>query len=165
MPTISKWEVSPAAHLFRPNRKEQRQIVFQEKSQKVKCPHCDCVSHSIVAYQANFLGYLLMVLGILIFGVLSIFLAPFLMGLTKQAVHKCAKCLNDVKQASLLGLDNLEDKVLATNIGNFGVIITRKYMLYLAMIVSAILSIYMFVLTEQEMALHPTISNLSWEGY
>lgn len=99
-----------------------------------------------------------MILGILIFGVLSIFLAPFLMGLTKQAVHKCAKCLNDVKQASLLGLDSLEDKVIAKNVGNFGVILTRKYMLYLAMIVAAILSIYMFVLTEQSMALHPHIS-------
>lgn len=67
------------------------------RSQKVKCPHCDSVSHSIVAYETNLLGYLLAILGILVFGVMSMILMPFLVGLTKQAVHKCAKCLNDVK--------------------------------------------------------------------
>ena len=71
------------------------------------------MSHSIVAYETNLLGYLLAVLGILVFGVTSIILMPFLVGLTKQAVHKCAKCLNDVKSSSTFGLNSLEDKVIA----------------------------------------------------
>ena len=87
--------------------------MFKEKSQKVKCPHCDTVSHSIVAYEANLLGYVLAFVAILIFGILSVFIMPFLVGLTKQAVHKCAKCLNDVKQSSMFGLNSLEDKVYA----------------------------------------------------
>ena len=55
------------------------------------------MSYSIVTYETNLLGYLLAVLGILVFGLLSMLMMPFLVGLTKQAVHKCAKCLNDVK--------------------------------------------------------------------
>ena len=75
---------------------------------------------------------------------------PFLVGLTKQAVHKCAKCLNDVKQASTFGLNSLEDKVIAKNIGNFGIILTRRYLLYIVMVLAAFLSIYTFVLVEEK---------------
>lgn len=53
------------------------------RPQKVKCPHCDAVSNSIVAYETNLLGYLLAVFGILVFGVLSLLLMPFLVGLTR----------------------------------------------------------------------------------
>jgi hypothetical protein len=50
---------------------------------KVKCPHCDAVSKSIVAYETNLLGYLLAVFAILVFGALSLLMMPFLVGLTK----------------------------------------------------------------------------------
>jgi len=162
-PAIPLSEVSPAAFIFTPTEQEQQSIVFEEKSQKVKCPHCDSVSHSIVAYETNLLGYLLAVFAILIFGILSIFIMPFLVGLTKQAVHKCAKCLNDVKQANLFGLNSLEDKVIAKQCGRFGIIVTRRQLLYLALVASTVLGIYMFILAEDKyLASHQDISTLSW---
>ena len=118
-----------------------------------------------MAYETNLLGYLLAVFGILVFGVLSLLMMPFLVGLTKQAVHKCAKCLNDVKQSSLFGLNSLEDKVIAKKIGNFGIILTRKYLLYIVMVLIAFMSIYMFILVEQEVHGHRVISNLTWDEY
>lgn len=117
---------------------------------KVKCPHCDAVSHSIVAYETNLLGYLLAVFAILVFGALSLLMMPFLVGLTKQAVHKCARCLNDVKQSSLLGLNSLEDKVIAKKIGNFGIILTRRYLLYIVAVIGAFMSIYTFIVVEEK---------------
>jgi len=96
------------------------------------------------------LGYLLAIFGILVFGVLSLLLMPFLVGLTKQAVHKCAKCLNDVKQSSLFGLNSLEDKVIAKKVGNFGIILTRKYLLYIVAVIATFISIYMFILVEEQ---------------
>ena len=78
---------------------------------KVKCPFCDAVSYSIVEYRTSFLGYLVAVFSILIFGFLSIILMPFLVSLTKQAIHRCAKCLNEVKSNSYFGFSSLEDKV------------------------------------------------------
>lgn len=112
------------------------------------------MSYSIVAYETNLLGYLLAVLGILIFGLLSMLMMPFLVGLTKQAVHKCAKCLNDVKQSNLFGLNSLEDKVIAKKVGNFGIILTRRYLLYIAMVIFALLSIYTFVLVDSKAHSH-----------
>lgn len=90
---------------------------------------------------------------------------PFLVGLTKQAVHKCAKCLNDVKQASTFGLNSLEDKVIAKNIGGFGVILTRRYLLYIVMVLAAFMSIYMFILVEESVHDHRKISNITWDDY
>jgi hypothetical protein len=104
----------------------------------------------VVAYETNLLGYLLAVFGILIFGMLSLLMMPFLVGLTRQAVHKCAKCLNDVKQSSLLGLDSLEDKVIAKNFGNFGIILTRRYLLYIVAVIAVFMSIYTFILVEEK---------------
>ena len=116
----------------------------------MKCPHCDSVSFSIVAYETNLLGYLLAVFFIMVFGVLSLLMMPFLVGLTKQAVHKCAKCLNDVKQSSLFGLNSLEDKVIAKKVGNFGIILTRRYLLYIVAVIAVFISIYTFILVEEK---------------
>ena len=109
---------------------------------------------SIVAYETNLLGYLLAVFAIMFFGLMSLLIMPFLVGLTKQAVHKCGKCLNDVKQSSLFGLNSLEDKVIAKNIGNFGVILTRRHLAYMALVVATALSIYSFVLYEENVHAH-----------
>ena len=82
-----------------------------DRSMKVKCPFCDAVSYSIVEYKTSFLGYLVAILSILFFGFLSIILMPFLVSLTNSAIHRCAKCLNEVKSNSYFGFSSLEDKV------------------------------------------------------
>jgi hypothetical protein len=139
--------------------------LFEEKSEKVRCPHCDSVSYSIIAYETNLLGYLLAVLGILVFGVMSLIMMPFLVGLTKQGVHKCAKCLNDVKQANLLGLNSLEDQVIAKKIGGVGIILTRRYLLYIVMVLGAMLTIYMYILVEEQALDHMPISDITWDQF
>ena len=69
-------------------------------------------------------------------------------------MHKCAKCLNDVKQSNMFGLNSLEDKVIAKKVGNFGIILTRRYLLYIAMVIFALLSIYTFVLVDSKAHSH-----------
>lgn len=134
-----------------------------------------------MAYETNLLGYLLAVFGILIFGVLSLLMMPFLVGLTRQAVHKCARCLNDVKQASLFGFDSLEDKVIARKFGNFGFILTRRTLLYIISIIAVFLSIYTFIVVEEKthgirkyklvkllifvFGCEDNISSITWEDY
>ena len=66
------------------------------RSCKIKCPYGDAVSNSIVEYQPSLLGYILTMIAMLIFGFLSLILMPFLVSLTKTAIHRCAKCLNQV---------------------------------------------------------------------
>ena len=127
---------------------------------KVKCPFCDAVSYSIVEYRTSFLGYLVAILSILVFGFLSIILMPFLVSLTKSAIHRCAKCLNEVKSNSYFGFSSLEDKVrliqtyivqvLSFTVGKFGIILTRRYLLYIVLTITCGLAIYLFLLNESE---------------
>ena len=88
-------------------------------------------------------------LAMLIFGILSLVLMPILVSLTKTAIHRCAKCLNEVKDSSYFGFASMEDKLVAFQIGSFGIIFTRKLLLYMALVVSAMLTIYVFILVEE----------------
>jgi len=118
------------------------------RSTKIKCPFCDAVSLSIVEYRPSFIGYLLTILAMLIFGILSLVLMPVLVSLTKSAIHRCAKCLNEVKTYSYFGFSSMEDKLVTLQLGKFGVILTRRLLLYTALIVTAMLAIYTFVWIE-----------------
>lgn len=122
--------------------------LFFARSQKVKCPFCDVVSNSIVEYRPSLLGYLLTILAILIFGILSLVLLPLLVSLTKQAIHRCAKCLNEIKTTSYFGLSSMNDQVLTLKVGTFGVIFTRKMLFYAVLVITAALAIYVFLLVE-----------------
>lgn len=61
-----------------------------------------------------------------------------------------------MKQSNLFGLNSLEDKVIAKKVGNFGIILTRRYLLYIAMVIAALLSIYTFVLVDSNLHSHRT---------
>ena len=79
------------------------------RSMKVKCPFCDSVSNSIVEYRPSLLGYLLTMLAVLIFGIISFILLPILVSVTKTSIHRCAKCLNEVKTNSYFGFSSMQD--------------------------------------------------------
>lgn len=73
---------------------------------------------------------------------------PILVSVTKQSIHRCAKCLNEVKTNTYFGFSSMDDKVLTFSLGTFGVIVTRKMMLYAALVITSALAIYAFVLVE-----------------
>ena len=54
----------------------------------------------------------------------------------------------------MFGLNSLEDKVIAKKVGSFGIILTRRYLLYIAMVIFALLSIYTFVLVDSKAHSH-----------
>lgn len=87
-------------------------MVFVSRSTKIKCPFCDAVSNSIVEYRPSLLGYLITILAMLLFGILGFILLPILVNLTKTAIHRCAKCLNEVKTNSYFGFSSMEDKLV-----------------------------------------------------
>ena len=108
------------------------------------------MSLSIVEYKPSLIGYLVTILAMLLFGILSLILLPFLVSLTKFALHRCAKCLNEVKSNSYFGFSSMEDKLVSWQIGKFGIILTRKTLLYLVIVLTACLAIYVFVLVEEQ---------------
>jgi hypothetical protein len=50
----------------------------------------------------------------------------------------------------MLGLNSLEDKVIAKKIGNFGIILTRRYLLYIVAVIGVFMSIYTFIVVEEK---------------
>lgn len=83
------------------------------RSTKVKCPFCDAVSNSIVEYRPSLVGYLVAILAILVFGILGFILLPVVINVTKIAIHRCAKCLNEVKTNSFVGYSSMDDKIVS----------------------------------------------------
>lgn len=102
----------------------------------------------------------------LLFGILSLVLLPVLVSLTKSAIHRCAKCLNEVKTNSYFGFSSMEDKLVTLQIGKLGVILTRRLLLYTALIVTAMLAIYTFVWIESshnhEIA---PLTDITWDEF
>ena len=91
---------------------------------------------------------------------------PFLVSLTKSAIHRCAKCLNEVKNNSYFGFSSLEDKLLTFQAGKFGIILTRRYLLYIVLTLTCGMAIYVFILTESghNHEARP-ITDLTWSDY
>jgi hypothetical protein len=128
--------------------KNSKFIYLSFRSAKVKCPFCDAVSNSIVEYRPSLLGYLITILAILLFGIVGFILLPVLVNLTKYAIHRCAKCLNEVKTNSYFGYSSMEDKLVMFSVGKFGVVLTRKLLLYAALVITAFMAIYAFLWVE-----------------
>ena len=78
---------------------------------KSKCPFCQTDAFSIVEYQNNVLGYLISFIVFIVFGWLAFCLIPFVFTITKTAVHRCPRCLNQMKNNSMMGFSSMDDKV------------------------------------------------------
>jgi hypothetical protein len=101
-----------------------------------------------VEYRPSLLGYLAIILGILLFGILGFILLPVFVNLTKSAIHRCAKCLNEVKTNSYFGLSSMDDNIVSFQLGSAGVILTRRLLLYIALVLTASLGIYTVLKVE-----------------
>ena len=149
VPTIPESECSPAAFIFTQQEERDDLNIYEEKSTKIKCPYCDAVSNSIVEYQPSLLGYIATMIAMLIFGFLSLILMPFLVSLTKTAIHRCAKCLNQVQDNSYFGFSSLDDKLFQYECGKVGIIMTRRTIMYILMVLIGCLTLYVFILVEE----------------
>jgi uncharacterized protein YqgC (DUF456 family) len=58
-----------------------------------------------------FVSYLVVIISIFVMGWYGLILMPFVLGLLRQHIHRCPKCLNAIKENSLFS--SLEDNVRA----------------------------------------------------
>ena len=84
----------------------------------------------------------------MMFGLVGFIMLPITVNLTKQAIHRCAKCLNEVKTNSFFGFSSMEDNLVTFQVGKMGIVLTRRLLLYVALIVTAILAIYSVIWVE-----------------
>ena len=101
----------------------------------------------------------------LMFGILSLILMPFLISLTKTAIHRCGRCLNAVQDNTYFGMSSLEDKLFTWQFGTFGIILTRRTILYAVMVITGILFFYVFILVEGATLHNFHSSGITWSSY
>ena len=62
-------------------------------------------------------------------------------------------------------MSSLEDKLFTWQFGTFGLILTRRTILYAVLCITAGLAIYVFVLVEESNLVNFTNSGVSWAMY
>ena len=177
---VKNTPISPPSQNSDANRRSERQmevirysyledpeegVLFEEHSVELKCPFCNTNAYSIVEYKSNILGYLVSLILLFALGWLSFWILPLVLSLTKSAVHRCSKCLNEVKNNSLLGFNSMEDKVISFNIGSFGVILSRKYLLYIVLSLTWLIVLIMLLTSGVNMNETRPITNYTWVEY
>ena len=132
------------------------------------CRYCKHKGEMLVEFQNSFLGYLIAVLLFLLLGLVAILVAPVGVMLTRSKVQRCPRCLNKVKESTLQSLSSgrMSDEVWAFNVGSFGVILTRKYLIYILLVLvtlGGILALLQSGVLQYDES--QPISNIEWPAY
>ena len=99
---------------------------------------------------------------LLTLGWLSFCILPLIITLTKSAIHRCSKCLNEVKSSQFLGFNKMEDKLVSFSIGNFGVALSRKYLVYITLCLVCGVLIYTIVANAEATTETIILSGITW---
>jgi hypothetical protein len=160
-------EVSPSPpkpkSLRRPHRAPKPSEYSLHSSTETKCAQCDSIVETYSSPEATFFSLFLSALTILIFGIWSIFLLPFVIPLSKAIVIRCVRCDAKLEVRQPFGLFSLQDEVLTIKCGECALVVSRSYLLTATAIISCLL-IYSWATTEH--ITKPTVYlNTSWPEY
>ena len=87
------------------------------------------------------IAYVLCVVLLLLFGYLGVVLVPCLLGVFRSQTHRCPKCLNEIKEDSIWA--QLDDNILSFKVGQFGFMVTRRFLIKTLMFLLASLGAFM----------------------
>jgi len=109
-------------------REASEKAVYKNLPVHFTCPNCDYTGYTIVEQKTTYISYVLMILFIFLFGIFfSIILMPLVILLTRSFFHKCPSCFKDVASDNkILSILDMQDKMISFNIGEFGLVLTRK---------------------------------------
>jgi hypothetical protein len=80
------------------------------------------------------------------------FVLPILGGIFRIQTHSCPKCLNEVRQNSIFSKLDIDDNICDIKVGNLGMIIKRRTLLYFAIVCLVTLTTYL-VMANQDIDL------------
>jgi len=129
------------------NKKKEasEKTIYKNLPVNFTCPNCDYTGYTIVEQKTTYISYVLMILFIFLFGIFfSIILMPLVILLTRSFFHKCPSCFKDVASDNkILSILDMTDKVISFNIGEFGVVLTRKIVFGIFLTILLIITIYL----------------------
>lgn len=95
----------------------------------IKCPGCDSNVPPLIKAEFGYTTLITSVLLVLFFNFWSILFLPFTIPLTKCITIRCSQCEILIKKQSPFGSNSLSDQILTFKIGDFAVILSRKYLI------------------------------------
>ncbi len=132
------------------------------------CQFCKHKGEMLSEFENSFLGYAIVLFLFLMLGLFAFLVIPFAVFITRSKVHRCPRCLNKVRENMLESLSHgkMSDQVWAFNLGSFGVILTRKYLLYMLLVALTIIGI-IFVINSGVMDYDESqpLTSFTWEEY
>eukprot|EP00357_Protocruzia_adherens_P034364 CAMPEP_0114995796 /NCGR_PEP_ID=MMETSP0216-20121206/13938_1 /TAXON_ID=223996 /ORGANISM="Protocruzia adherens, Strain Boccale" /LENGTH=331 /DNA_ID=CAMNT_0002359897 /DNA_START=60 /DNA_END=1055 /DNA_ORIENTATION=+ len=134
---------------------------FGLEPQQYTCHYCNAKVMTSVEYEANVVTYIACFLIFLVFNVYSLIIIPFLIPLTKSAVHKCTNCFNRVGAKNCMGIPFWKDKVISFQVGNFAVVLSRVYVAAIVLIIGIIGYVSLVTYIHKTVYIYP----YTWEEY
>jgi len=125
-------------------REASEKTIYKNLPVNFTCPNCDYTGYTIVEQKTTYISYVLMILFIFLFGIFfSIILMPLVILLTRSFFHKCPSCFKDVASDNkILSILDMQDKMISFNIGEFGLVLTRKIIFGFFLTVLLCITIY-----------------------
>ncbi|OMJ80716.1 hypothetical protein SteCoe_18967 [Stentor coeruleus] len=132
-------------------------------SSQIKCPQCDSIVETYNSSESTFLTIILSFITILIFGIWSIFLLPFVIPLSKSIVIRCSRCNERLETHQPFGLFSLKDEVQSLKCGECAIVISRSYLLSALSLIICFM-VYFWLSTEN-LSKHIVNLNTTWPEY
>ena len=124
--------------------KENVQEFRQNLAKKIKCVFCEHKGRSLVETEQPWASYLISAVLIYLISYGSLLLIPFVFGILIRQIHRCPKCLNQIREESIF--ESLEDTILEVNLCQFGLLLKRRTLVKgLILIVSLLSFVYLYL--------------------
>jgi len=94
------------------------------KTKKIKCPFCEHKGRSLMQESTPAFTYIIVVSLFFLLGIFSFLLTPMIFGILRQQIHRCPKCLNEIKEDSIF--TTLDDDIMELSIGKVGLLVKRR---------------------------------------
>lgn len=95
---------------------------------KRKCQYCGVEVVTFVEHETNSLFLILALILMIIFGLVAMLMVPVLYLMTKDAVHRCSRCLQKLGEKKCFGLpDKFSHDIWQFRLGKCHIVLARLY--------------------------------------
>ena len=78
----------------------------------------------------------------LLIGFFFLIFVPFVVGLLRKQMHRCPKCMNEIREESVF--ESLNDNILEISLCQFGILVKRRTLLKGLLLITAVLFCWYF---------------------
>eukprot|EP00347_Sterkiella_histriomuscorum_P017670 403348446 len=123
---------------------------------KKKCTYCNVEVVTYVEHESHPMFMIFAIMTLLIFGFLSVVILPLAYLATKNAVHRCSRCLQKLGEKQCFGVPtNFQDEIWQFRLGKCHVVMARGYALGVLLLFTLFSVYYVYMRPGFSTPLHP----------